>query len=324
MQKFNKLIYTASIVSCNILIEYISRSRNIIMKKGIITTTICLLLGIAILQQINETKSIKAKNQSNHIITIAHRGASAYAPEHTIPAYKLGQQLKGDYIEIDLQMTKDGHLIAMHDDTLNRTTNGSGLVKDHTLEEIKRLDASGSFNKKHPNLVKEEFQNVKVPTLEEIIETFGHDARYYIETKSPEDYPGMEEKLLEILSRYERNDPTFAKEKVIIQSFSKESLKKIHGLNANIPLVQLLTYKKAKYVTDEDLEEYKTYCVGLGMNYKSLTATDVQNIQKQGLAVHPFTVDNEQDMKKLIKWGVDGMFTNYPDRLQHVISTVYK
>ncbi|MEH6979879.1 glycerophosphodiester phosphodiesterase family protein, partial [Bacillus pseudomycoides] len=91
------------------------------MKKALITTTICILIGIsiAVLQQIKERKFIKAKNQSDHVITIAHRGASAYAPEHTISAYKLGQQLKGDYIEIDLQMTKDGHLIAMHDNTLN-------------------------------------------------------------------------------------------------------------------------------------------------------------------------------------------------------------
>ncbi|MDZ5610282.1 glycerophosphodiester phosphodiesterase [Bacillus pseudomycoides] len=296
------------------------------MKKAFITTTICFLIGIsiAILQQINEKKYTKAKNQSSNVITISHRGASAYAPEHTIPAYKLGQQLKGDYIEIDLQMTKDRHLIAMHDETLNRTTNGLGLVKDHTLEEIKRLDAGSFFNKKYPNLAKGEFKDVKVPTLEEVIQTFGHDARYYIETKSPEDYPGMEEKLLETLNRYQLSDPTIVKEKVIIQSFSKESLKKIHGLNSNIPLVQLLTYKKAAGLTNTELEDYKSYCIGLGMNYKALDAGVIQKIHNQGLKVHPFTVDKEEDMEKLIGWGVNGMFTNYPDRLQHVISRFYK
>ncbi|WIY63438.1 glycerophosphodiester phosphodiesterase [Bacillus arachidis] len=292
------------------------------MKKPLITTIIFLWIGISIviLQQTKEKNYIKAKNQSDNVITIAHRGASAYAPEHTIPAYKLGQQFKSDYIEIDLQMTKDGHLIAMHDDTLNRTTNGSGLVKDHTLEEIKRLDAGSFFNKKHPNLVKEEFQDVKVPTLAEIIETFGHDARYYIETKSPEDYPGMEEKLLEILNQYKLTDPSIVKEKIIIQSFSKESLKKVHSLNSGIPLVQLLTHKEATRLTNEDLKEYKTYCLGLGMNYTSMNATYVKKIQKHGLEIHPFTVDKEEDMKKLIVWGVNGMFTNYPDRLQHVKS----
>ncbi|KEK23430.1 glycerophosphodiester phosphodiesterase [Bacillus gaemokensis] len=296
------------------------------MKKIHFVITICILIGISvtILQQISETKSIKAKNLPDKVLTIAHRGASAYAPEHTIPAYKLGQQLKGDYIEIDLQMTKDGHLIAMHDETLNRTTNGSGRIKDHTLEEIKSLDASSFFNKKHPNLAKSEFKDVKVPTLEEIIEMFGRDARYYIETKSPKDYPGMEEKLLEVLSRYQLSDPTLVKEKIIIQSFSKESLKKIYSLNSNIPLVQLLTYKKAKRVTNAELEDYKSYCIGLGMNYAAVDATFVQKVHNQGLEVHPFTVDKTEDMKKLIEWGVNGMFTNYPDRLQRVISTFYK
>ena len=141
-------------------------------------------------------------------------------------------------------MTKDGHLVAMHDETLNRTTNGTGFVKDHTLDEIKQLNAGSFFNKKHPNLAKKEFEDAKVPILEEIIETFGHNANYYIETKSPDEYPGMEEKLLEIINHYQIND------KVIIQSFSEESLRKIHSLNDNIPLVQLLSYKKAVQLTE--------------------------------------------------------------------------
>ncbi|QWG33785.1 glycerophosphodiester phosphodiesterase [Bacillus mycoides] len=281
------------------------------MKKTFIITIICffIVISIFVFHQVNEQKYTKAIHQSNHIKNIAHRGASAYAPEHTIAAYKLGQQLKGDYIEIDLQMTKDGHLVAMHDETLNRTTNGMGLVKEHTLEEIKKLNAGSFFNKKNSNLAKEEFEGAKVPTLEEIIETFGHNANYYIETKSPDEYPGMEEKLLEIINHYQIND------KVIIQSFSEESLRKIHNLNANIPLVQLLSYKKAVQLTESEIEKYKTYCIGLGMNYKYIDAAYVKKIKNYGLEVHPFTVDNEKNMKKLLSWGVDGMFTNYPDRL---------
>ncbi|MED0924173.1 glycerophosphodiester phosphodiesterase family protein, partial [Bacillus paranthracis] len=142
---------------------------------------------------------------------------------------------------------------------------------------------------------------------------FGHDANYYIETKSPDEYPGMEEKLLEIINHYEIQD------KVIIQSFSEESLQKIHSLNVNIPLVQLLSYKKAVKLTELEIKKYKTYCIGLGMNYKYIDSAYVKKIKKHGLEVHPFTVDNEQDMKKLLLWGVDGMFTNYPDRLHSVL-----
>jgi glycerophosphoryl diester phosphodiesterase len=284
------------------------------MKKISLITIICffIVISIFVFQQVNEHNYIKATNQSNHIKNIAHRGASAYAPEHTIEAYKLGQQLKGDYIEIDLQMTKDGRLIAMHDETLDRTTNGTGLVRNHTLTEIKQLDAGSFFNEKYPDLAKEEFKHAKVPTLAEIIETFGQNANYYIETKSPDEYPGMEEKLLEIINHYHIND------KVIIQSFSEESLRKIHNLNANIPLVQLLSYKKAVQLTGAEIEKYKTYCIGLGMNYKYIDAAYVKKIKQHGLEVHPFTVDNEKDMKKLLIWGVDGMFTNYPDRLHSI------
>ncbi|HFK1449774.1 MULTISPECIES: glycerophosphodiester phosphodiesterase [Bacillus cereus group] len=285
------------------------------MKKIYIVTILCIfiVIGTFVFHKVNERKYTKAINQSNHIKNIAHRGASAYAPEHTIAAYKLGQQLKGDYIEIDLQMTKDGYLVAMHDETLNRTTNGTGLVKEHTLEEIKQLNAGSTYNKKYPNLAKKEYENAKVPTLEEVIEVFGHDANYYIETKSPDEYPGMEEKLLEIINHYEIQD------KVIIQSFSEESLQKIHNLNVNIPLVQLLSYKKAVQLTELEIKKYKTYCIGLGMNYKYIDSAYVKKIKKQGLEVHPFTVDNEADMKKLLLWGVDGMFTNYPDRLHSLL-----
>ncbi|PGC86744.1 glycerophosphodiester phosphodiesterase [Bacillus toyonensis] len=285
------------------------------MKKISLITIICffIVISIFVFRQINEHKYTKAINQSNHIKNIAHRGASAYAPEHTIAAYKLGQQLKGDYIEIDLQMTKDGHLVAMHDETVNRTTNGKGLVKEHTLEEMKQLNVGSFFNEKYPNLAKKEFENAKVPKLKEIIEMFGHNANYYIETKSPDEYPGMEEKLLEIIKYYQISD------KVIIQSFSEESLQKIYSLHANIPLVQLLSYQKSVQLNELEIEKYKTYCIGLGMNYKYIDSAYVKKIKKHGLEVHPFTVDNEKDMKKLLSWGVDGMFTNYPDRLHSIL-----
>ncbi|KXY27011.1 glycerophosphodiester phosphodiesterase [Bacillus cereus] len=285
------------------------------MKKIYLVTIICafIVISIFVFQKINEHKYTKAINQSNHIKNIAHRGASAYAPEHTIAAYQLGQQMNGDYIEIDLQMTKDGHLVAMHDETVNRTTNGTGLVKEHTLEEIKKLNAGSFFNEKHPSLAKKDFEDAKVPTLEEIIETFGNGANYYIETKSPDEYAGMEEKLLEIIKHYEISD------NVIIQSFSEESLQKIHSLDVTLPLVQLLPYKKAVQLTELEIKKYKTYCIGLGMNYKYIDSAYVKRIKKHGLEVHPFTVDNEKDMKKLLLWGVDGMFTNDPDRLHSIL-----
>src|SRR5699024_3459181 len=100
------------------------------------------------------------------IIKIPHRGASGHAPEHTMPSYELGEQFNGDYIEVDLQMTKDGTLIGMHDETVDRTTDGSGLVRNMTVEEIKELDAGSWFNEENPKKAKDEYVGLKVPTLE--------------------------------------------------------------------------------------------------------------------------------------------------------------
>ena len=276
-------------------------------------------VGTGAIGEAHAAGSIHPSLTENKILNVSHRGASGYAPEHTIPAYKLGEEMKGDYIEVDLQMTKDGELIAMHDETLDRTTNGTGLVKDHTLAEIKQLDAGSWFNEKYPDYAKPEYEGLKVPTLEEVIKKFGKGSRYYIETKSPEVYPGMEEKLLEILEEYGLTGPNSPSSKVLIQSFSPESLKKVHALNPDLPLIQLLWYDKAATITDAELEAYKTYSIGLGMNFNMIDEAYVQKVREHDLLIHPYTVNEKEDMRQLLDWGVTGMFTNFPDRLQEVL-----
>lgn len=150
---------------------------------------------------------------SNNIMVIAHRGASNYGPENTLSSYRQAIMMKADYVEIDLQMTKDGKLIAIHDETLTRTTNAKEIfpnrspwrVKDFTLEEIRRLDAGSWFNKANPKQAKVEYTKQHVPTLEEAIECvkqYGYgNTGLYIETKAPSIYPGMEEKVIEVLKR---------------------------------------------------------------------------------------------------------------------------
>lgn len=287
--------------------------RNIIMSAALIGA------GTGMVGQVQAAGTSHSALTDKKILNVAHRGASGYAPEHTLLSYELGEAMKGDYIEIDLQMTKDGELIAMHDETLDRTTNGTGLVKDYTLEEIKQLDAGSWFNEKYPSYAKEEYAGLKVPTLEEILQKFGSGERYYIETKSPEVYPGMEEKLLKILKEYKLTGTNVPSSKVLIQSFSPESLKKVHALNPDIPLVQLLWYDETAAITDNELEEYKKYSIGLGMNFDKIDEEYVQKVREHDLLIHPYTVNQKEDMRKLLDWGVTGMFTNFPDRLQEVL-----
>ncbi|WP_394172218.1 glycerophosphodiester phosphodiesterase [Guptibacillus hwajinpoensis] len=266
-----------------------------------------------------DTKESKPGMNTNKLANVAHRGASGHAPEHTISSYKLGEEMKGDYIEIDLQMTKDGELIAMHDESVDRTTNGTGLVKDYTLEEIKQLDAGSWFNEKYPEKAKKSYEGLQVPTLEEVIQTFGKDARYYIETKSPEVYPGMEKELLRVLEKYNLTGVNERSSKVLIQSFSKESLLKMEDLNPNLPLVQLISYKEQATISDEELNELTEYAVGVGMSYTKIDEDYVQQVRNAGLHIHPYTVNEKEDMERLLDWGVTGMFTNYPDRLNEVL-----
>ena len=253
---------------------------------------------------------------------IAHRGASGYAPEHTLVAYKMAMDMGADYIEFDLQQTKDDVLICLHDETLERTTNVEEIfpnkspyrVADFTIDEIKQLDAGSYFNTQHPDLSKNEFIGLKIPTIDEAIEyveDYGKGKfKYYIETKSPEVYPGMEEKLLEKLHYYDIADKT------IIQSFSSDSLRKVRQLDRHIKIVQLYSsddYTKEKLIAT--LSRIISYADGIGPEKNLVDKNLIEEAQRNNLVVHPWTVNDRSEMEKLLDLGVDGMFTNYPDVL---------
>jgi glycerophosphoryl diester phosphodiesterase len=269
------------------------------------------------------TNLAKAENSSVYRqikpINISHRGASGHAPEHTFHAYELGNVMNGDYIEIDLQMTKDGELIALHDETIDRTTDKKGLVKNLNLKEIKKLDAGSWFNRAYPEKKSTEYSGLQIPTLKEVLDRFGPDSKFFIETKSPEVYPGMEEKLIEILNEYNLTGAHQTFGKVVVQSFSADSLRKLHQMNESIPLVQLLSYYAPAVITDSEVSKIKEYAVGVGLHYTAISPGYIQKITKSGLMIFPYTVNEKEDMKMLLDWGVTGMFTNYPDRLDDVI-----
>ncbi|RIN18325.1 glycerophosphodiester phosphodiesterase [Staphylococcus warneri] len=253
-------------------------------------------------------------------VTIAHRGASGYAPEHTFNAYdKSHYDIGASYIEIDLQRTKDGQLIAMHDDSVDRTTNGHGKVKDLTLAQIKGLNAGAWFNQLHPKMAKPEYQNAKVPTLDEILSRYGKQDNYYIETKSPNVYPGMEEQLLQTLQKHDLlNKSSLNNGHIMIQSFSEDSLLKVHHQNKHIPLVRLLKKHQLQQLTDKDLKYIRSYATGISPEYTDLNESNTVYLKDLGFIIHPFTVNKISDMKRLNRYGIDGVFTNYADKYKHI------
>lgn len=193
---------------------------------------------------------------------IAHRGASFDAPEETVPSYTLARELGADYLEMDIQRTKDGVLIALHDDTLERTTNIAQVYPDRakqplssfTLEEIKRLDAGSWFNKAFPDRARASYAGLKILTLDEVIdiaEGGKNKPGLYIETKVPAQFPGIEADLQKKLEQWGWLSQRPAAEKgyvntahmpgrVVLQTFEKPSLELLQKSMPNTPKVLLL------------------------------------------------------------------------------------
>ena len=296
------------------------------MKK-LVKNTILFMIMIGLVVSVIPAATFAQSNNGyskypapdSKIINVAHRGASGHAPEHTLLAYELGIQMKADYIEIDLQMTKDGVLIALHDLTVNRTTDGTGRVSEMTLEEIKQLDAGSWFNARNPEKARSEYVGLEVPTLEEVFQKFGRSTNYYIETKSPEIYPGMEVELLRLIDKYNLTGVNGRSSKVLIQSFSPDSLLVMHELNPNLPLVQLLSQPIIGEGAEEQLKAISNYAVGVGPNFRRINEAYVYKVREQGLQLHPYTVNTPEDMNTLLEWGVTGVFTDYPDLFRKAI-----
>ncbi|WP_163583197.1 glycerophosphodiester phosphodiesterase [Gracilibacillus saliphilus] len=282
----------------------------------IVLFVVIVIIGVTYLwkteEKVGNVNSISPVSlSSDKILNIAHRGASGYAPEHTLIAYQSAQQMNSDYLEIDIHMTADGELVALHDEDVSRTTSGSGLVEDMSLTELKKLDAGTWFNIAYPEKADDYYVGIEVPTLEEIFDTFGLHSNYYIEIKDPD--PVMTDKFLSMLEDYH----LIEENKVIIQSFSAETLEQIHAKYESIPLIQLLYKDEAKSANYNQIRQYAS---GVGVSYQEIDQELVQKIHNEDLHVHTYTVNAEEDMEQMIRWGVDGIFTDYPDRLAEILS----
>ena len=274
--------------------------------------------------------------QYKHKTLIAHRGASAYAPEHTLESYRLALQQGADYVEQDLQITKDGVLVCLHDLTLERTTNVEEVfpdrfklengakhwyVSDFTLTEIKRLDAGAWFDAK--------FAGAKVPTWQEAIDLVRGKAGLYPETKGPEVYGsrGFDMEKL-VLAQLKKNKLPDAKTPIVIQSFSPESLRKMKvELKTKVPLVLLIDHQMGpQWLTAEGLKKAKAFAIGIGPAKGLLDGKSelVKLAHDTGLSLTPYT-SNERTKGRfaspraemeyfLYTLGVDALFTDNPDQ----------
>ncbi|MFD1334484.1 glycerophosphodiester phosphodiesterase [Oceanobacillus iheyensis] len=274
------------------------------MSSKLIFTLLVALIFLSVFTSPAFASNAETKGNPHHkkVVNVAHRGASGHAPENTIAAFDKAFQMKSDFIEIDVQMTADGKLIAIHDTTVNRTTDGTGSVSDYTLEEIQQLDAGSWFG--------EEFAGEQIPTFEEILDKYRGKIGILIELKSPELYPGMEQKVAEALK--ERNMDKPRNGKIIVQSFNHESVQLSKELLPRIPHGVLAGMSWAD-VTDEELEEFATYADYFNPNMNIANEDLIDRVHGKDMKMWPYTVRTQEQADRLLDLKVDGIITDFPE-----------
>ncbi|MCD9573583.1 glycerophosphodiester phosphodiesterase [Flavobacterium soyae] len=225
------------------------------------------------------------------MLKIAHRGAKAYEPENTLQAFQKALDINSDGIELDVHLSSDESIIVIHDETIDRTTNGKGLVNDFTLAELK------SF------LIEEKYQ---IPTLNEVFDLVDKKCFINIELKglgtASKVIPLIEEYILEKDWKYEH---------FIISSFDWNMLEETSNLNPNIPIGVL---------TEENLDTAlafaeKIKAKAIHPDFNLLNEENVRQIQEKGFLVLPWTVNSEKDIQKVISYNVNGIISDNPDKI---------
>ncbi|MCI8442702.1 MAG: glycerophosphodiester phosphodiesterase [Provencibacterium sp.] len=237
-------------------------------------------------------------------LNIAHRGFSGRFPENTMLAFKEAEKAGCDGIELDVHLTSDGVPVIIHDENVRRTTNGEGLVSSFTAAELGALDASAAWKGKYPKQ--------SIPTLEEYFEWVKNTRLFTnIELKnSVIDYPGLEEKVIALIRRYS------LEEHILFSSFNHYSILRCKrqapeircGLLYSCWLANPGAY--AKSVGAECLHPH----------FSSLIPEALAEIRSQKVTVNTWTVNEESDMRRLIGEGIEGIITNFPDRLHALLA----
>jgi glycerophosphoryl diester phosphodiesterase len=240
-------------------------------------------------------------------LNFGHRGASAYAPENTLASFNLAFDLGADGVELDVSVTKDGVPVVIHDNRVDRTTDGRGAVSDMTLAEIKRLDAGAKFDAK--------FRGERIPTLEEVLSTVGKRGIVNIELKSGK----LSNVGLEAAAIARVIEETNAVDRVIISSFNHFALHRMHDVDARLP-TGFLYFNRV--TVSFPYVETRPLARPTALHPRSVVVTPgfVRWARGKHYQVNTWTVDEPEEMRRLIALGVDSIMTNKPDVLRGVLT----
>jgi len=240
---------------------------------------------------------------SGKVLVIGHRGAMGYVPENTMASFQRGYEMGSDLIELDTHMSRDGRLIVMHDGDVGRTTNGSGHIKDMTLDEIGSLDAGSYFGS--------DFKGERVPILSEVLVWAKDKAPLVVEVKGdPHPAEGIEEQLVDLLREKDMLD------RVMVISFHHTCVKKVKEVEPSIATGVLFTGRLVNSV-----EAAKAALAdSVRPSWKYWSSDLVDEVRRAGLTASTWTVNDEETMEYLVGLGIDSIGTNYPDRLRAVLN----
>lgn len=251
------------------------------------------------------------------ILVWAHRGASGAAPENTLAAFQKAADLGADGVELDIQLTKDGEIVVIHDEIVDRTTNGKGWVKDYTFEDLRKLDASYQNIQQDGAVIRqarkfEEYHDLQIPTMREVFELLKPTGlTINIELKTGIIfYPGLEEKILKLTKEMGMED------RVIYSSFNHSTIAKIHELNPEAKTgflyadgtIDMPEYGKAHGVTALHPALYN-------VQYPQF----MEKCKAAGLKVNVWTINRPEYVEMAKAAHVDAVITNYPDMAREVL-----
>ncbi|MER6220184.1 glycerophosphodiester phosphodiesterase family protein [Streptomyces sp900105755] len=280
------------------------------MHARAVAVTATALLGTAAL--LSPVPAARAGGVAEPTV-LAHRGASAYAPENTLASIDKAAALGFTWVENDVQRTKDGRLVVIHDDSLRRTTDAAKVfpgrapwkVKDFTAAEVARLDAGSWFSSS--------YRGTRVPTLAQYMRRVEHNhEKLLLEIKNPELYPGIEQQVLQLLGSEGWLDPRHL-DRLVVQSFSADSLRTVHALRPAVTTGYLGTPAVGS------LRRYAGFVDLINPSVNSVSAGYVGNVHAlkgphgRPLRVFTWTVDDAVTTWKAVGYGVDGIITNKPD-----------
>lgn len=258
------------------------------------------------------------KQQEKKVLVFAHRGGGGVLPENTLEAFRYSANSGADVLELDIHATRDGKIVVLHDTTVDRTTDGQGKVGDFSFDELRKLDAGFKFTTDGGQTFPFRGKNITIPTLEEVFDAFP-DKKFNIEPK--QSAPSIIKSLCEILRARKITD------RVIIGSFRQEVLDEFRAECAEAAtsaspseVSAFLTYQKTG-IADSYSPPMQALQVPEKIGGVQIVTKDfIESAHRLNLQVHIWTINDAEDMKRLVALGADGIMTDYPDRLIELLN----